>query len=197
MVVARQHREVVVEEPLLDEALNQLERCRAAVETLRAEKDVFGTSLSLTILSYRLLVQIERLDVLLHLTEPVERDFQSCAVRLFKTLVRAVNTRNHVIPYVRESADLLAYQVVEFGPPLCAGRQEVEKIVDVLDSLTDRERRVLSLRFGLQDGYSRTLEEVGRQFKVTRERIRQIEAKALRKLKHPSRSRKLRSFLDN
>ena len=71
-----------------------------------------------------------------------------------------------------------------------------EKIIDVLDSLTERERRVLSLRFGLVDGYSRTLEEVGKQFKVTRERIRQIEAKALRKLKHPSRSDKLRSFID-
>ncbi|HEV7866892.1 MAG TPA: RNA polymerase sigma factor RpoD [Chthoniobacteraceae bacterium] len=72
-----------------------------------------------------------------------------------------------------------------------------EKIKDVLETLTERERQVLEQRFGLVDGYSRTLEEVGRQFKVTRERIRQIEAKALRKLKHPSRSRKLRSFLDN
>ena len=72
-----------------------------------------------------------------------------------------------------------------------------EKIIDVLDSLTERERNVLSLRFGLKDGYSRTLEEVGRQFKVTRERIRQIEAKALRKLRHPSRSDHLRSFLDD
>jgi RNA polymerase primary sigma factor len=72
-----------------------------------------------------------------------------------------------------------------------------EKIIDVLDTLTERERRVLSLRFGLVDGYSRTLEEVGKQFKVTRERIRQIEAKALRKLRHPSRSERLKSFLDN
>jgi RNA polymerase primary sigma factor len=72
-----------------------------------------------------------------------------------------------------------------------------EKIRDVLDTLTERERAVLEQRFGLVDGYSRTLEEVGRQFRVTRERIRQIEAKALRKLKHPSRSRKLRSFLDD
>ncbi len=71
-----------------------------------------------------------------------------------------------------------------------------EKIVDVLDSLTDRERRVLSLRFGLQDGYSRTLEEVGRQFKVTRERIRQIEAKALRKMRHPTRIRQLHGFFE-
>ncbi|MGH2502739.1 MAG: sigma factor-like helix-turn-helix DNA-binding protein, partial [Ktedonobacterales bacterium] len=60
----------------------------------------------------------------------------------------------------------------------------------------ERERRVLSLRFGLVDGYSRTLEEVGKQFKVTRERIRQIEAKALRKLRHPSRSRRLKDYLE-
>lgn len=71
-----------------------------------------------------------------------------------------------------------------------------EKIVDVLDSLTERERRVLSLRFGLVDGYSRTLEEVGRQFNVTRERIRQIEAKALRKMRHPTRIRQLYGFFD-
>jgi len=67
----------------------------------------------------------------------------------------------------------------------------------VLETLTERERQVLEQRFGLVDGYSRTLEEVGRQFKVTRERIRQIEAKALRKLRHPSRSKKLRSFLES
>ncbi len=72
-----------------------------------------------------------------------------------------------------------------------------EKIIDVLDSLTDRERRVLSLRFGLIDGYSRTLEEVGRQFNVTRERIRQIEAKALRKMRHPTRIRQLHGFFEN
>ncbi|MBO25268.1 MAG: RNA polymerase sigma factor RpoD [Opitutales bacterium] len=71
-----------------------------------------------------------------------------------------------------------------------------EKILDVLDSLTERERNVLSLRFGLKDGYSRTLEEVGRQFKVTRERIRQIEAKALRKMRHPTRIRQLHGFFE-
>jgi RNA polymerase primary sigma factor len=71
-----------------------------------------------------------------------------------------------------------------------------EKIMDVLDSLTERERRVLTLRFGLVDGYSRTLEEVGKQFKVTRERIRQIEAKALRKMRHPTRIRQLHGFFD-
>jgi len=71
-----------------------------------------------------------------------------------------------------------------------------EQLMDVLDTLTPREEMVLRLRFGLDDGRARTLEEVGREFKVTRERIRQIEAKALRKLRHPSRSRKLKDFLD-
>jgi RNA polymerase primary sigma factor len=71
-----------------------------------------------------------------------------------------------------------------------------EKIEESLNNLTPRERDVLKMRFGLDDGYSRTLEEVGRHFKVTRERIRQIEAKALKKLRHPSRSRKLRDYLE-
>ena len=71
-----------------------------------------------------------------------------------------------------------------------------EQLVEVLSTLTDREQKVLRLRFGLDDGRSRTLEEVGKEFNVTRERIRQIEAKALRKLRHPSRSRKLKDYLD-
>ena len=71
-----------------------------------------------------------------------------------------------------------------------------EQINEVLETLTDREQEVLKLRFGLEDGRTRTLEEVGKEFNVTRERIRQIEAKALRKLRHPSRSRKLKDFLD-
>ncbi|GAI21103.1 unnamed protein product, partial [marine sediment metagenome] len=78
-------------------------------------------------------------------------------------------------------------------PPDAASRQLLkEQIDDVLSTLTPREQRVLQLRFGLEDGRSRTLEEVGKEFQVTRERIRQIEAKALRKLRHPSRSRKLK-----
>ena len=71
-----------------------------------------------------------------------------------------------------------------------------EQLMEVLDTLTPREEKVLRLRFGLEDGRSRTLEEVGKEFNVTRERIRQIEAKALRKLRHPSRSKKLKDFLD-
>ena len=71
-----------------------------------------------------------------------------------------------------------------------------EQLIDVLDTLTPREEKVLKLRFGLEDGRTRTLEEVGKEFNVTRERIRQIEAKALRKLRHPSRSKKLKDFLN-
>ena len=72
-----------------------------------------------------------------------------------------------------------------------------EQLADVLKTLTPREEKVLALRFGLEDGHPHTLEEVGREFNVTRERIRQIEAKALRKLRHPSRSKKLKDFLDS
>ena len=72
-----------------------------------------------------------------------------------------------------------------------------EQLMDVIGTLTERERKVLVLRFGLEDGRPRTLEEVGKEFEVTRERIRQIEAKALRKLRHPSRSKKLKDFLED
>jgi RNA polymerase primary sigma factor len=71
-----------------------------------------------------------------------------------------------------------------------------EQMDDVLGTLSDRERQVLAMRFGLDDGRTRTLEEVGKAFGVTRERIRQIEAKALRKLRHPSRSKKLKDYLE-
>jgi RNA polymerase primary sigma factor len=71
-----------------------------------------------------------------------------------------------------------------------------DEIMSILDTLKDREKEILMLRFGIEDGSPKTLEEVGNIFKVTRERVRQIEAKALRKLKHPTRSRKLRTFLD-
>ncbi len=83
-------------------------------------------------------------------------------------------------------------------PPVDAASKQLlkEQIDDVLSCLTPREQRVLRLRFGLEDGRSRTLEEVGQEFAVTRERIRQIEAKALRKLRHPSRSRKLKDYLE-
>ena len=71
-----------------------------------------------------------------------------------------------------------------------------EQLMDVLSTLTPREEKVLKLRFGIEDGRTRTLEEVGKEFNVTRERVRQIEAKALRKLRHPSRAKLLRDYLD-
>ena len=78
-----------------------------------------------------------------------------------------------------------------------AGRQLLRReLMSVLKSLTPREERVLTLRFGLEDGRARTLEELGKEFNVTRERIRQIEAKALRKLRHPSRAKRLRDYLE-
>jgi RNA polymerase primary sigma factor len=72
-----------------------------------------------------------------------------------------------------------------------------EKLSDVLTTLTERERKILEMRFGLADGYERTLEEIGKMYNVTRERIRQIEAKALRKLRHPTRVRHLQGFLES
>lgn len=101
------------EEPLLDATLAVLDDCRAVVRRLRAEKHRFGTSLRLTGLTRRLMAQIERLDRLLHLTEPVERDFPRCAWLLAVELVQAEHTRSHIRPHLRASADLLAFQVVE------------------------------------------------------------------------------------
>ncbi len=84
------------------------------------------------------------------------------------------------------------------SPSDFANNELLRKEIDmVLQGLTEREEKVLRLRFGLEDGRTRTLEEVGKEFNVTRERIRQIEAKALRKLKHPTRSKRLKDFVDN
>ena len=87
----------------------------------------------------------------------------------------------------------VAYQVPEEAATHTLLREQLN---EVLATLTPREAKVLSLRFGIEDGHPRTLEEVGKEFNVTRERIRQIEAKALRKLRHPSRNKKLKDFLD-
>ena len=81
-------------------------------------------------------------------------------------------------------------------PTRPGGRLLRRELMNVLKSLTPREERVIALRFGLEDGRARTLEELGREFNVTRERVRQIEAKALHKLRHPSRAKRLRDYLD-
>jgi len=95
-----------------------------------------------------------------------------------------------------ELADFIEDEMVQAPEEAASAELLKEQMRDVLCSLTPRERKVLELRFGLEDGRGRTLEEVGRDFGVTRERIRQIEAKALRKLKHPTRARKLKDYLD-
>ena len=100
--------------------------------------------------------------------------------------------------------DRLLAKIIISGPRKKDGVRKIEirpvllkeQLVDVLSTLTPREEKVLKLRFGIEDGRTRTLEEVGKEFNVTRERIRQIEAKALRKLRHPSRSKKLKDFLN-
>ena len=96
---------------------------------------------------------------------------------------------SHLGDFIEDSATLLPMEAALHG-----SMREIVK--EVLDSLTPREAKVLRMRFGIEMNTDHTLEEVGKQFDVTRERIRQIEAKALRKLRHPSRSEKLRSFLD-
>lgn len=98
---------------LLHGALETLDECRAAVKQLRANKHVFGTSLRLTTLSFRLLRQIERLEILLHLSDPIERDFEGAVLELMLQVVEAENTRNDIGRHVSASADLLAFQVVE------------------------------------------------------------------------------------
>jgi RNA polymerase primary sigma factor len=102
---------------------------------------------------------------------------------------------------IGEDADSRLGDLVEdrnsLAPTEATSQQLLKEQIDkVLDELTEREKKILQLRFGLKDGHARTLEEVGNEFSVTRERIRQIEGKALRKLRHPCRSRKLKGYLD-
>ena len=92
--------------------------------------------------------------------------------------------------------DLIEDKTAENPSDMTAYSLLKEKLSTVLSSLTERERKILEMRFGLVDGYERTLEEIGKQYKVTRERIRQIEAKALRKLRHPTRIHHLQGFLE-
>ena len=101
-----------------------------------------------------------------------------------------------LISYVFDSIDFIPDEDAPVPAEAASHTLLKEQLSGVLKSLTPREEKVLRLRFGLEDGRPRTLEEVGKEFNVTRERIRQIEAKALRKLRHPSRSKKLRDFLD-
>ncbi|MFQ5734621.1 MAG: sigma-70 family RNA polymerase sigma factor, partial [Planctomycetaceae bacterium] len=134
----------------------------------------------------------------------IEETAQAAGVSLEETR-RVLKISRHPISLDRpvgESEDSYFGDFIEDGcseSPVNAATQEMlkDKIDTVLKTLTYREREIIKLRYGLGDGYTYTLEEVGRIFKVTRERVRQIEAKAVRKLQHPVRSKQLKGFLDS
>jgi RNA polymerase primary sigma factor len=129
----------------------------------------------------------------------LDRRLRKAALKVRRILRVAQEPMSLETPVGMEDSSFLGDFIEDdsvLGPADAASRQLLkEQMQDILDSLSTRERRVLQLRFGLEDGQSRTLEEVGQKFGVTRERIRQIEAKALRKLRHPTRSRKLKDYL--
>ena len=131
--------------------------------------------------------------------EQIAHDLKISTSKVNEALSVAPETSSLDTPIGEEDDNPLGAFIVDADAPSPVQEAELnilkEQIQDVLSDLSDRERRVISLRFGIDDGYPRTLEEVGSIFKVTRERIRQIEAKALRKLRHPRRSRKLRDFV--
>ena len=132
--------------------------------------------------------------------EQIAQDLKMSTNKVNEALAVAPETSSLDTPIGEEDDNPLGAFIVDADSPSPVQEAELnilkEQIQDVLADLNERERRVISLRFGIEDGYPRTLEEVGSIFKVTRERIRQIEAKALRKLRHPRRSRKLRDFIN-
>ena len=136
----------------------------------------------------------------LELPQPLRNDVEQAASRVREATRVARRPISLEAPIGEEQDNHLGDLIEDHSSPapleVATYQLLREQVDDVLDSLTCREKRVLRLRFGLDDGHTRTLEEVGREFGVTRERIRQIEAKALRKLRHPSRSKKLRAYLD-
>ena len=146
-----------------------------------------------------------------HTPAAVGHDFRRQAITLLEAMGISVEKVREIIKIAQEPVSLETpigeeedshlgdfIQDDDAPPPAEAASFTLmkEQLMGVLDTLTPREKKVLSLRFGLEDGRQRTLEEVGQEFNVTRERIRQIEAKALRKLRHPSRSKKLKDYLE-
>ena len=132
--------------------------------------------------------------------EQIATDLRISTSKVNEALAVAPETSSLDTPIGEEDENPLGAFIMDVDSPSPVQEAELnilkEQIQDVLSELNERERKVISLRFGIDDGYPRTLEEVGNIFKVTRERIRQIEAKALRKLRHPRRSRKLRDFVN-
>jgi RNA polymerase primary sigma factor len=174
--------------------------------TIRIPVHMVETINKLVKTSRRLLQQLGREPILEEIAEQMEGPFTSLddrqkAVAKVSEIVRIAPEPLSLQTPIGEEENSHLGDFIEdaeaISPSEAAGTLMLRKhIEEVLETLTDRERDVLKLRFGLDDGYARTLEEVGQHFKVTRERIRQIEAKALKKLKHPSRSRRLKDYLD-
>jgi RNA polymerase primary sigma factor len=136
----------------------------------------------------------------MHLDPGLQRKLRRAAAKVRKIMRISQEPMSLEMPIGQEDSSLLGDFIEDDkvpGPVDAASRQLLkEQIRAALGVLSDREREVLEMRFGLRDGQDHTLEEVGRHFGVTRERIRQIEAKALRKLRHPTRSRQLRDYLE-
>ena len=132
--------------------------------------------------------------------EQIAEDLKISTSKVNEALAVAPETASLDTPIGEEDDNPLGAFIMDIDSPSPVQEAELnilkEQIQEVLSDLNERERKVISLRFGIDDGYPRTLEEVGNIFDVTRERIRQIEAKALRKLRHPRRSRKLRDFVN-
>ncbi len=183
------------------ETINRLLRAsRALAQELGREPTLEEIALKMNLLSPRETTDIEEAMSMGELLGPALQRHLRTAVSKVRTIIRmAQEPMSLEMPVGAEESTSLGDFIEDTtvpGPADETSRQLLrEQMKDILDSLSPRERHVLKLRFGLDDGQSRTLEEVGQKFGVTRERVRQIEAKALRKLRHPTRSRKLKDYL--
>ncbi|TAK33867.1 MAG: RNA polymerase sigma factor RpoD [Chloroflexota bacterium] len=184
------------------EAINKLVRVtRRLVQELGREPTSEEIALEMGLLPEQTEAEIrECLSMRMPLHPHLATELERCAVKVREIMKASQEPVSLETPIGEEEDSHLGDFIEDHAaqaPADAASHQLLkEQVEGVLDSLTYRERRVLQLRFGLDDGRSRTLEEVGREFGVTRERVRQIEAKALRKLRHPSRSKKLKDYLD-
>jgi len=184
------------------ETINRLMRIqRELLQTLGAEPSAEQIAMEMDFLSKEETDAIKLLrESGTHLDPSLQRKLRRAAQKVRKIMRISQEPMSLEMPIGQEDSSLLGDFIEDDkipGPVDAASRQLLkEQIRSALDVLSDREREVLEMRFGLQDGQDHTLEEVGRHFGVTRERIRQIEAKALRKLRHPTRSRQLRDYLE-
>jgi RNA polymerase primary sigma factor len=183
------------------ETINRLIRTqRRLLQELGREPRAKEIALEMDLLSEEDLLAIEQAQASGQPLDPAtERRWRRAATKVRRIIRIAQEPMSLETPIGAEENSYLGDFIEDesvVGPVDAASKQLLkEQMQDILDSLSERERKVLEMRFGLLDGQGHTLEEVGQKFGVTRERIRQIEAKALRKLRHPIRSRKLRDYL--